>query len=436
MKRGNVRGRIGVWACFCVVFAASPSHGNEIWVAPTYQADAGGLGSANGVWPVTAIGASRLVLAVPDDLQTFQAARIALIRNAPAGAAMMHLYVCSAQNSTMVGASCSPLFSLPFTSVVNQLIEVDVSAALAAHVTDPGNRYIAVAAYTTPTTKTDHIVGMRFVFGGTTVAGPQGVPGPQGPPGPQGSPGLLASFDALAGLPCTSASGQASVVRFEGPLKSPICPEPSGSLTLSVTSLNFGFVACGAQAGVQTFTVTNNYSQTLTLTLTLGGGDASPYFVSGPASLDMGATGTVTVTPKAIPGIASIAPDGFGDSLSVNASGAALNETHEVALHETAQGAILSFNPNSLTFTTSGTKVFTVNNVGNLSAPFTLTLGGSTRFSINPTSGTAAAAGGSVGVNATFDRPLFGGPHSANVQVGTTAARCAPLPANLTLNGN
>jgi hypothetical protein len=43
---------------------------DEIWVAPTYQDDFGGVGVAsNAVWPVTKIGVVRLAWAVPDDLQ-------------------------------------------------------------------------------------------------------------------------------------------------------------------------------------------------------------------------------------------------------------------------------------------------------------------------------------------------------------------------------
>ena len=44
------------------------------------------------------------------------------------------------------------------------------------------------------------------------VAGPQGPVGPQGPPGPQGEPGPgLASFDELAGLPCTAGANTGAI---------------------------------------------------------------------------------------------------------------------------------------------------------------------------------------------------------------------------------
>jgi hypothetical protein len=44
------------------------------------------------------------------------------------------------------------------------------------------------------------------------VAGPEGPMGPQGPPGPQGEPGPgLASFDELAGLPCTAGANTGAI---------------------------------------------------------------------------------------------------------------------------------------------------------------------------------------------------------------------------------
>jgi hypothetical protein len=44
------------------------------------------------------------------------------------------------------------------------------------------------------------------------VPGPEGPAGPQGPPGPQGEPGPgLASFDELAGLPCTAGANTGAI---------------------------------------------------------------------------------------------------------------------------------------------------------------------------------------------------------------------------------
>ena len=93
--------------------------------------------------------------------------------------------------------------------------------------------------------------------------------------------------------------------------------------------------------------------------LTLAGGTSSPYTVSGPSTLAAGAMGTVTVTPRPVPAVSSTAPDAFADTLSIVATGGPVNETQTVALHETAQGAVLTLNPGSLTFGGNSSKNFT-----------------------------------------------------------------------------
>jgi hypothetical protein len=208
----------------------------------------------------------------------------------------------------------------------------------------------------------------------------------------------------------------------------------SNVLMLSASSLNFGLVPCGSQTPAQKINVTNNSTQTLTISLTLMGGGSSPYAVSGPATISAGATAAITVTPKPIPAVSSTAADGFADTLSITATGGPVNESHAVALHETASGAILSFNPTSLTFTATGSKTFTVNNEGNVVAPYMLTLlqGGQTAFTVSPAMA-SVNGGGSVSETVGYKAPLFGA-RSGTISVATSAPRCAPLPAALTLS--
>ncbi len=197
-----------------------------------------------------------------------------------------------------------------------------------------------------------------------------------------------------------------------------------------------GLVPCGTQAAAQTLGVTNNSSQVLTLTYALGKGASSPFAVSGPSTVGIGMTATVTVTPAAVPSTASTAVDGFGDSLSITATGGVVNEGHVVPLHQTAQGAILTLNPTSLSFKGNQQKNFTVNNGGNLSAPYTLAVGGNnpSNFSVSPTSATVAALG-SVPETVSFSPPLLGS-KSAELTLTTGAGLCAPLPAALGLSGS
>ena len=83
-----------------------------------------------------------------------------------------------------------------FTGVVNQLIEVDVTATVAGQVGVPGATYLAIVAYTTPTTGTDHVVGLRFTYD----------PAPQAMvPGNCPAGQVLVGFNVTGQLVCDSA---------------------------------------------------------------------------------------------------------------------------------------------------------------------------------------------------------------------------------------
>ena len=209
-------------------------------------------------------------------------------------------------------------------------------------------------------------------------------------------------------------------------------------VALGASSLTFGsggFVPCGITGGSKTVSVTNNSAQSLALAFSLAGGASSPYTVSGPSSVASGAMVTITVTPKLVPATSSTAPDAFADTLSITASGGPISEAHTVALHETAQGAVLSLNPTALSFTGTQSKNFTVNNSGNLSAAYTLASGGSADFAVTPTSGNASS-GGSVTHDVTFTKRLLAGAQTGTITLSSSGGRCAPLPAALTLSGN
>ena len=150
---------------------AGSAGADEVWVAPTYQADFGGVGiGSNGIWPATVAGAVRFAWAVPDNLQTFQSAKVVLIPHSPGGAATLNVFTCRAENADAVTAACVGPLTETFTGVANELLEVDISAMVGPGVGAPGLRYLAVLAFTTPTTTTDHIVGLRFVYTPTAVS--------------------------------------------------------------------------------------------------------------------------------------------------------------------------------------------------------------------------------------------------------------------------
>jgi hypothetical protein len=148
-----------------VTFIATASaHANEIWVAPTHQQDVGGLGvGSSAVWPVTAAGVARLSWGIPDDLKTFERARLVLIPQAAAASATLTLYVCKAAGAEMVTAACAGPFTQTFSSTANQLLEIDVSAAIGPQIGTAGQNHLAVVAFTTSAT-TDRILGLRFAY--------------------------------------------------------------------------------------------------------------------------------------------------------------------------------------------------------------------------------------------------------------------------------
>ena len=149
----------------CLLAVAVPARAEELWIAPTYQQDIGGLGVASNVfWPVTAAGIVRLAWPIPADLQTFQKARLVVVPGGSGGTSTLNVFVCQAQDGGAVGSGCAGPFTQSYTGVTNQLVEVEIGGLIASHIGTPGAGYLAVLAYTTPATTTDHIVGLRFSY--------------------------------------------------------------------------------------------------------------------------------------------------------------------------------------------------------------------------------------------------------------------------------
>ena len=155
-----------VITCSLVFLGSVPSAlAQELWVAPTYQSDFGGLGiGSNGFWPASAIGAVRFGFAMPADLQSLRSVKVALIPHA-SGASTLTVYACRAANGNAVTALCNGPVNHAFTGVANQLREVDITAAVSPQV-GPGDtgRYVTVVAFSTPSAATDHFLGLRFSY--------------------------------------------------------------------------------------------------------------------------------------------------------------------------------------------------------------------------------------------------------------------------------
>jgi hypothetical protein len=249
-----------------------------------------------------------------------------------------------------------------------------------------------------------------------------------------------------------------------------------GTPGISPTTLNFGFSTCGSAtpAAPQTFTIYNPSASSVTWTAALGKGANSAFTLAPPmGTLTPGQSTPVTVTPLAVPQTSSTASNALGDIVNVTLNNSSVN----VALQETAQGAVLVFNPTSAFFGSTPlgsplTTYFEVENVGNVAVnDVTLTLTGDPSFTLPggtvtvvtapaATDGGATTDGGtttdaSAGSDATAivetevadagaspRSSIIFAPTSTNpvtggvaLSVGASDSLCAPLPAPLALSG-
>jgi hypothetical protein len=246
--------------------------------------------------------------------------------------------------------------------------------------------------------------------------------------------------------------------------KDPLCtPLPSpirligtgtqGKASVSATTLTFGtdtndpsgLVNCGATGPAHTFTISNTGNQGFNLTgLTLGLAANSPYVLSGmgtlPATIPIGGTTTITVTPKAIP--ATVAnpndPSPFTDTLTVTTD-AALDAPHKIALVMQARGAVIANTPLTTTWNFGtlgngliGTFSNTITNTGNAAASVSF------QGLQHPTVFGLQSAPTTIPPNAVTDVVGQFSPPATNqlwtdqgtLVVTTAQAFCEPLPSN------
>jgi hypothetical protein len=229
-----------------------------------------------------------------------------------------------------------------------------------------------------------------------------------------------------------------------------------GKVFVSATTLAFGsdatdpsgLVNCGATGLAHDVTLSNVGNEDFQITaLSLGLGSSSPYVLSGagtslPASIPIGGSTTVTVTPKSIP--AAVAdpndPSPFTDTLTVTTN-AALDSPHVVSLVMQARGAVIASTPLATTwsfgtigFGSIGTFTSALENTGN--APVSIQLDGLAQPSVfgiqnNPT---IAVANGVTSIVGQFTPPSADGAWTDQATLTLTAedALCAPLPAQWT----
>jgi Viral BACON domain len=254
------------------------------------------------------------------------------------------------------------------------------------------------------------------------------------------TPGAVSSAASTAPLVATGAvcgGGSSSAIALTG-------AGTSGSFGYAPALLDFGDTDCGTKAPAKTITITNSGNQAFTWTATLGQGAASPFTLSfASTTVPPNGTGTITVTPKAIPTAASTASNGFGDTVSIDVTAGIPNEpTHKVDLVQTAYGAVIRFTPaGAIAFgdtplMTTASAPLSVENAGNAPASITAQVTGSPAFGLTIAALGVVAPGDVVGDSVTFT-PITTGVQNAQLSLvaGAADVLCAPLPASPSVSG-
>ena len=243
-----------------------------------------------------------------------------------------------------------------------------------------------------------------------------------------------------------------------------------GSLTQSVTALNFGPAACnGAAPAAQTFTLTNSGAADAHITAATFGGTQGLTFTTDASGKTIPANGSavVTVSAPAIPAAFSTSPINAQLMLQTDAAPASLS----VALQEAPTGAVLALSSPTLSFgsppeqpvflSQTEQKTIAVTNTGNAAAGVTLTVleadggaaappdagfdatvapGVESPFAIGSAGDLSRTfqvqAGGSSSQSVLFT-PLAGGSTTGQIGLSVDSATplCAPLPSALSVAG-
>jgi hypothetical protein len=213
----------------------------------------------------------------------------------------------------------------------------------------------------------------------------------------------------------------------------------NGGLTVSENVLTFGPTTCGTTSKPQSITLTNSGNASLTWSAGPANTSASPYAVSPTTgSLAAGDSVSVVVTPGPIPAVSSVQQDFYADAVTFTTDVVG-DQPHVVTLSQTASGAILAFNPDSLSFgdvPLRKTRAATVQvvNTGNTVAHVTLASTGD-GFSISPTTATAVAPGAPASFSGTFAPGTTPGPATGTLSLTSTDPLCAPAPQALGMTG-
>jgi hypothetical protein len=210
-------------------------------------------------------------------------------------------------------------------------------------------------------------------------------------------------------------------------------------VTVTPSPLDFGSVDCGTTAAAKTVSIENENAFPVVFSAVLAGAP-SPFTIS-PASGTVApkSTAAITVSPKGMVAPRSVAPNAYGDQLTITTNAPA-DLPHVVTIMQSARGAILSASlPNAAfgaqTVGATVNRTLTVQNSGNQSATVKLTT--ALPFAVSPASPAAVTiAGGASGTATVSFTPTSSTPASANVSLAITGPQCGPPPAAIPVSGS
>lgn len=240
------------------------------------------------------------------------------------------------------------------------------------------------------------------------------------------------------------------------PLPGSVTLAGSGNNTVVInpTNVDFGTTDCGTTNTPKTVTLTNK-GAAITFSTVLVKGVNSPFVVT-PSSGSVAPNGVqvFTVTPSPVPKPSSTTPNGFGDVLTITTNDGTPTQ-HNVALNQTARGAILQFSP--VAISTSGKAgltvfaTFAVGNAGNYPGTYKLgggsqttavtqTSGGSGTWESNLWDGNLVGGAGTTGTLSVVDPPA-GAQYLGHIKLtiqpnsnGAPTILCADPPPDLELS--
>ena len=212
------------------------------------------------------------------------------------------------------------------------------------------------------------------------------------------------------------------------------CGDDTKAVGIVADALDFGQTDCGATALPHVLIVSNSSTTPFSFTTALTAGDASVYAVQ-PSSGSVVAGGQVelTVYSKPIPTVSATTKDLFKDTLTLTTDQAG-DKPHEIALTQTAHGAILAFSVPTVAFATdtlvgatAQTSAVAVTNTGNSDTTVTFTASSTGSFTITPAGSSPIAGGGTLTGMVSYS-PRAIGAIAETVSLAATGPQCGPAP--------